>query len=54
LVSNQLLFIGHGLVGAGPKEDHKNEQRDDTPLLLGKAETVEAVQAAEEMAPGRP
>ena len=28
----------HGPAGAGPEEGHKNDQRDGTPLLQGKAE----------------
>jgi len=38
----------------GPEEGHKNDQRDGTPLLRGKAERVGAVQPGEEKAPGRP
>ena len=44
----------HGPVGAGPEEGHKNDQRDGTPLLQGKAEGVGAVQPGEEQAVGRP
>ena len=44
----------HGPVGAGPEEGHKNDQRDGTPLLWGKAERVGVVQPGEEKAPGRP
>jgi len=38
----------------GPEEGYKNEQRDGIPLLLGKAETVGAVQPGEERAAGTP
>jgi len=31
---------GHGAVGAGPEEGHKDDQRDGAPLLRGKAERV--------------
>ena len=44
----------HGPVGAGPEEGHKNDQRDGTALLRGKAERVGVVQPGEEKAPGRP
>ena len=44
----------HGPVGAGPEEGDKNDQRDRTPLLWGKAERVVAVQPGEEKAPGTP
>ena len=43
----------HGPVGGGPEECHKNDRRDGTPLLWGKAERIEAVQPGEEKAPGR-
>jgi len=38
----------------GPEESHKNDQRVGTPLLRGKADTVEAVEPGEKKAPGRP
>jgi len=44
----------HGPVGADLEEGHKNDQRDGTALLKGKAERVGAVQCGEEKAPGRP
>jgi len=44
----------HGPVGTGPEEGHKNDQRDGTPLLSGKAERAGAVQPGEEKALGRP
>jgi len=37
----------HGPVGAGPEEVHKNDQRDRTSLLQGKAERLGAVQPGE-------
>ena len=37
-----------------PEEGHKNDQRDGTALLRGKAERVGVVQAGEEKALGRP
>jgi len=36
----------------GPEEGHKNDPRDGTPLLWGKAERGGAVQRGEEKAPG--
>ena len=44
----------HGPIGAGPEEGHKNDQRDGTPLLWGKADRVGAVQLGGEKASGRP
>jgi len=44
----------HGPVEAGPEEGHKNDQRDGTPLLWGKAERVGVVQSGEENSLGRP
>jgi len=43
---------GHGAVGAGPEESRKDDLRAGVPLLLGKAETVGAVQPGEEKATG--
>ena len=37
----------HRPVGVGPEEGHKNDQRDRTPLLSGKAERVGVVQPRE-------
>jgi len=45
---------GHGPVGAGPEEGHKDGPRAEAPLLRGKAERVGAVQPGEEKAAGRP
>ena len=45
---------GHGTVGAGPEEGHKDDPKAGAPLLWGKAERVGAVQPREEKAPGRP
>jgi len=45
---------GHGPVGAGPEEGHKDDPRDGAPLLWGKAERVGAVQPGEQKAAGRP
>ena len=44
----------HGPVGAGPKTSHKNDQRDGTALLGGKAERVGVVQIGEVKPPDRP
>jgi len=44
----------HGPIGVGQEEGHKNNQRDGTPLLWGKAERVGVVRPGEEKAPGRP
>ncbi|KAK4832265.1 hypothetical protein QYF61_021664 [Mycteria americana] len=44
----------HGPVGVGLEEGHKNDQRDGTPLLCGKAERVGVSQSGEEKAPGTP
>jgi len=44
----------HEPVEACPEEGHKNDQRDGTPLLSGKAEGVRVVQPGEEKAAGRP
>jgi len=44
----------HRPVGAGPEKGHKNDQRDGTPLLGGKAERGGAIQPGEEKPPGRP
>jgi len=41
-------------IGAGPEEGHKNDQRDGTALLQGKAERVGVVQSGEVKAPGIP
>jgi len=45
---------GHGCVGAGPEEGHKDGPRAGTPLLGGQAERVGAVQPGEGKASGRP
>jgi len=45
---------GHGAVGAGPEEGHKDDQRAGAPLLGGKSERVGAAQPGEEKAVGRP
>jgi len=45
---------GHGAVGAGPEEGHKDDPRTGAPLLGGQAERVGAVQPGEEKAVGRP
>jgi len=45
---------GHGAVGTGPEEGHKDDLRAGTPLPRGKAERVGAVQPGEEKAAGRP
>jgi len=45
---------GHGPVGAGPEEGHKDDLRAAAPLLWGKAERAGAVQPGEEKAAGRP
>jgi len=44
----------HGPVGAGPEEGHRNDQRNGTPLLRGKAERLGVVQLREVKALGRP
>ena len=44
----------HELVGACPKEGHKDVPREGTPALQGQAKRTEALQPAEEKAPGRP
>jgi len=44
---------GHGAVGAGPEEGHKNDQRTGASLLRGKAERVGLVQPGEEKAAGK-
>ena len=44
----------HGPAGVGPEDGHKNDQRDGTPILRGKAERVGAVQPGEEKALERP
>ena len=43
-----------GVVGMGPKETHRDDQRAATPLLWRKAERAGVVQLGEEDAPGRP
>ena len=43
-----------GPVGAGPEEEHKNDQRAGAPLLWGKAERVGVFQPGEEKPVGRP
>ena len=45
---------GHGAVGVGPEEGHKDDHRDGTPLLWGQAERVGVVQSGEEKASERP
>ena len=45
---------GHGAIGAGPEEGHKNDPRAGTPFLGGQAERLEAVQPGEEKAVGTP
>ena len=45
---------GHGAAGAGPKETHKNDLRDGTHLLWGKAERIGTVQPGELKALGTP
>jgi len=42
---------GHGVVGAGPEEGHKNDQRAGAPPLQGQAERVGAFHPREEKAP---
>jgi len=39
---------------SGSRGGHKNDQRDGTALLRGKAERIGAVQPGEEKVPGRP
>jgi len=46
--------LRHGHAEAGPEEGHKNDLRDGTPLLQGKAEKVRAVLPGEEKAERRP
>ena len=43
---------GHGCVGAGSEEGHKNDQRAGVPLLRGQPKRLEAVQPGEDKAPG--
>jgi len=38
---------GHGAVGAGPEEGHKNDLSNGAPFLRGQAERVGAVQRRE-------
>jgi len=45
---------GHGSIGAGPEQGHKDDLGAGTPLLWGRAERVGAVQPGEEKAVGRP
>jgi len=45
---------GHGPVGAGPDEGHKNDPQSGEPLLGGQAERVGLVQPGEENASRRP
>jgi len=45
---------GHGPVGVGPEEGHKNYSRAGAPLLWGQTERVGAIQPGEEKAAGRP
>lgn len=42
------------LLGVGPQEGQKSNQRAATPSLMGKAEGIQALQPGEEKAPGRP
>jgi len=42
---------GHGCVGAGPEEGHKDDLRAGAPLLRGQAKRVGAVQPGGEKAP---
>jgi len=44
----------HELVGACPKEGHKDVPREGTPSLQGQAKRTEALQPAEDKASGRP
>ena len=43
---------GHGVIGAGPEEGHKDDQRAGAPILQGQAERAGAFQSEEEKAPG--
>ena len=52
--SGALSIRGHGAVGAGPEEGHKDGLRAGAPFLWGKAERVGAVQPGEDKAAGRP
>ena len=45
---------GHGVVGAGSEEDHKNDQRAGAPPLWGQTERAGALQPGGETAPGGP
>ena len=45
---------GHGAVGAGPEEDHKDDQRAGAPPLRGQAERAGTLQPGEEKAPVGP
>jgi len=45
---------GHGAVGGGPEEGHKNDLRAGAPKLWGMAERAGLVQPGEEKAAGRP
>lgn len=42
------------LLGVDLQEGHKINQRDGTPTLMGKAESVQVAQPGEEKRPGRP
>jgi len=45
---------GHGVVGAGPVESHKDDQRAGAPPLQKQAVRAEALQLGEEKAPWGP
>ena len=45
---------GHGAVGAGPEEGHKNDQRARAPPLGGQAERAGALQPGKVKVPGGP
>ena len=45
---------GHGVIGAGPEEGHKDDQRAGAPILQGQAERAGTLWPGEEEAPDIP
>jgi len=45
---------GHEVIGTGPEEGHKDDQRAGAPPLRGEAERTGALQPGEDKAPGGP